>query len=413
MSDEQRQFTISISVDEWQNIFQWMHWSLGPSEGEPAGHFLLEISGNQRTWVTTDNAQLTVLSLEGPKPRANFEYEEPLTLLVNSRFFRGKTPEDVTLTVIENDSGRLQTLRGASYEQTLPEHPGTFPDWKEALNRLVGTQVQVDSAALLQACNTVNTVPWGLEYEGWIAAWLFMRNGRLCLEAPWYRYPHTQVFVNVTGQMDDSVPVFVAPGRLSNLLLAIDSAQVTLTLPHEPLGLVGISCGNYRALLEPVDRWADEKKKLEELLCEFLRVDEVSPDQDGDYGITTPEGNQLWLRLQTEIRPISAQIFSVMASNVPCTNELLAELNSINSSAPYVKVMWASDSIMAETDIVAESLDLAELANAVTVVQETVDRYIDVLSLYFGGDEAIDEDVIGKKLEGADEEKFESEDRET
>jgi hypothetical protein len=383
MGDEARQISISISIDEWQNIFQWMHWSLGPSESEASGHFLLEIVGEQRTWVTTDNAQLTVLHLVGPKPTANFELDEPLTILVNSRFFRGKTPEDVILTVTEIEDRRYQTLRGQSYEQTLPEHPGKFPDWKEALNLLSGTQVQIESEVMLQACHTANTVPWGIEYEGLVAAWLHMKEGKLCLETPWYKYPHTQVLMNVSGQMDDSVPVYVSPARLSQLLLAITPAEVTLTLPHDPLGMIGVTYGDYQALLMPLDRWADEKAKLEELLCEFLRVEEVTPDDDGDYGITTPEGHQMWIRLQTEFRPISAQIFSVLASDVPCSNELLAELNSINASAPFVKVMWASDAIMAETDIVAESLDLAELANALTVVQETVDRYIDLLSVYF------------------------------
>ena len=383
--EPEEEISLFISVDEWRNILQWMHLSLGSSEGDASGHFLLEIVGSQRTWVTTDHAQLTVLRTDGPKPNANFDYEEPLTVLVNSRFFRAKTPSDVTLTLRGPAGQRTQTLRGETYEQTLPEHPGNFPDWKEALNRLSGPQVRVRSEVLLEACRTVDTVPWGIEFDnGWIAAWLYMRQGRLGLEAPWYEFPNTQILIEVEGDVEDSVPVFISPNRLSNLLVAIPPADLVLTLPQDAMGLVGVEYENYQALLMPVDRWANEKEKLEKLLCEFLRIDEIAADDDGDYGITTPDGNQLWVRLQTDFRPISAQVFSVLASDVPCTNELLAELNSINSSAPFVKVMWADDAIMAETDIVAESLDLAELANALTVVQETADRYIGILSAYFG-----------------------------
>ena len=138
----------------------------------------------------------------------------------------------------------------------------------------------------------------------------------------------------------------------------------------------------------PLDRWGSLKDHVEKLLCEFLRVDEVNADGDGDYAVTTPEGNQLWLRLHTDVDPVSAQIFSVLAAEVPCTHELLVELNSINASAAYVKVMWVEGAIMAETDIVAESLDLTELGNALTVVQETADRYRGMLSSFFSGSES-------------------------
>lgn len=59
-------------------------------------------------------------------------------------------------------------------------------------------------------------------------------------------------------------------------------------------------------------------------------------------------------------------------------------MNSINARAAYVKVMWVEGAVMAETDVVAEVLDMSELANALTVVQETADRYRGVLSAFFG-----------------------------
>jgi len=348
------------------------------------GHFLLEINGSNRSWVTTDSAQLTVIRLEGPSPIGDLDPDGHLTVLVNSRFFRGKTPEDVTLTVTQYEQGRFQSLRGDGFEMSLPEHPGPFPDWKEALNKLIGHRVRVDSRVLLEACYSADVVPRGVESDDPVSAWIFVESGRLVLEAPWLNYPNTKVFMEAECEVEDSVPVLISPLRLSALLLAIDPARVILTLPPDPLGVIGIEYDNYQALLMPIDRWGAQRAKVEELLCEFLGVDSIDPDADGDYGVTTPEGNQLWVRLHTEARPISAQVFSVLASGVECTNELLAEMNSINSSAAYVKVMWADGAVMAETDIVAEVLDMSELANALTVVQETADRYRGVLSSFFG-----------------------------
>jgi hypothetical protein len=388
MSGELKSVEVFISVDEWRNITQWMYVSLRRSEAEAEGHFLLEIHGNQRIWVTSDGDQLTVLQTEGPLPQGDLYSGEPLTILLNSRFFRGKSSEDVTLLVSASEDRRIQTIIGDGFEMSLPEHPGPFFDWREVVDNVQGTQIQVESGHLIDACNAANVIPFGVQEDVSVSAWLFVRDQQLVVDAPWYKYPNTTVFIEASGDLQNSVPILISPVRLRNLLVAIDPAVVTLTLPDNPLGVLGIQYDSYLAFLLPLDRWGAEKKRLEELLCEFLNVESINPDQDGDYSLTTQEGNELWVRLYTDSRPITAQVFSVLASNVPCTPDLLAEVNSINANTPHVKVMWASDAIMTEVDIVAESLDISELANALTVVQETADRYRMVLSTFFGGSDA-------------------------
>lgn len=75
---------------------------------------------------------------------------------------------------------------------------------------------------------------------------------------------------------------------------------------------------------------------------------------------------------------------SVLAANVDPDPGLFEELNSINAAAAHVKVLWASGAVMAEGDLVAEALELAEPGNALHVVRNTAERYNDVLSAYFG-----------------------------
>ena len=384
MTEQNRQFSVYIDIDEWRNILQWMHTSLGRAEARADGHFLLEIDGPLRTWVTTDGEQMTVLQLEGPAPRCNFECGEPLEVLVNSRFFRSKSPEDVTLTVTEIEGRRTQSLKGDGFEMVLPEHPGVFPKWKEPLASLEGTKVEIESHLLLEACEAALVIPWGVENGSGVVAWISVQDGRLVIDTPWIEYPHSTVFLDLNAGVENTGRILVSPARLKNLLLAVDSARIILTLPNDPLGLIGVAYDNYQALLLPVDRWGEERAQLEKLLCEFLEIESIDPDGDGDYEITTPEGNPLWVRLHTNVQPISAQVFSVLATDVPCTMELLTELNSINANAAYVKAIWVEGAIMAEADIVAESLDMSELANAVTVVQEMADRYRAVLSVFFG-----------------------------
>ncbi|MBT6444071.1 MAG: hypothetical protein HOK58_03680, partial [Acidimicrobiaceae bacterium] len=157
-----------------------------------------------------------------------------------------------------------------------------------------------------------------------------------------------------------------------------------LRLPTEATSAIGLRSGRYEAVLMPVDRWGGERQRLEELLCEFLGVEAVQADDDGDYPVTTPEGHGLWVRLSTGVDPISVQVFSVLAANVDPDPGLFEELNSINAAAAHVKVLWASGAVMAEVDLVAEALELAELGNALHVVRNTAERYNDVLSAYFG-----------------------------
>jgi len=390
MSEENRVFSVGISIEEWESILSWMYTSLAPTESEAEGHFLLEIDGPRRTWVASDGDQMTVLHVDGPSPKSNFDRTEPLVVLVNSRFFRAKTPEDVTLTVRETERGREQLLRGEGFEFVLREHPGPFPDWKASIASLAGKRIEVDSRLLTEACHTAEIVPWGVKAEYPVVAWMSVVDGRLLLDAPWIGSPHTKVFIDLKGDHADTVPVLIRPSRLKNLLRAIDSATITLTLPDSPLDLIGVSYDNYRALLMPVDRWAHVKERVEDLLCNFLRVESISPDSDGDYLVTTPEGHEVWVRLHTEFHPVSVQVFSVLAAEVPCSSDLLMELNSINASAPHVKVIWADGAIMAEVDIVAEELDQSELSNALIVVQDTAERYRTVLEAFFSDPEAAD-----------------------
>ena len=71
------------------------------------------------------------------------------------------------------------------------------------------------------------------------------------------------------------------------------------------------------------------------------------------------------------------------------TPGLFEELNAINAAAAHVKVLWAGDAVMVEVDLVAESLDLAELANALMVVRATAEKYQGVLSAFFAGPDEI------------------------
>lgn len=375
--------SIFISVDEWRDIVSWMHASLDRTEHSPYGHFLLECEGSKRVWVTSDGAQTTVVRGEGPPPRGLADPTARFTVLVNSRFFRRGNPQDATLTVTQQDEGRLQTFVTDGVQMALPEHPGEFGDWRTVIDAVRAAPVEVDAAQLRDACSSASIVPYGIETTAPVHTWVSIRDGRLRLESPWADYPSTTIDVPLLTEAGDTVPTLVDIGRLIGLLSAIDFERCTLQLPTAATSPIGLRADRYEAVLMPVDRWGRERQRVEELLCEFLGAETVEADDDGDYPVTTPEGHGLWVRLNTGSHPISVQVFSVLAESVGPDPGLFEELNSINATAAHVKVLRASGAVMAEVDLVAESLDLAALGNALQVVRRTADRYRDVLSAYF------------------------------
>jgi hypothetical protein len=290
----------------------------------------------------------------------------------------------VTLTVTPTESGRRQTMRGDGFEMTLPEHPGPFPEWRTIAAAVEGTDVVVDAEQLVAACRSAAVPPMGVEQTEPLHAWMFGRDGRLVLHAPWLHFPDTIVRMAAERPVPDTVPTLIAPRALVEIVEHLGSNRFTLTLPPTALHPVGVRADGYQAVLLPVDRWGRPRARLEELLCEFLGVESVHADGDGDYPIITPQGNSLWVRLHTGVEPVSVQVFSVLATDVDAGEDLLRELNSINADGAYVKVIWATGAVMAEHDLVAETLDLAELANAVQKVSSIADRYRDVLSAFFG-----------------------------
>ncbi|CAE7842405.1 unnamed protein product, partial [Symbiodinium sp. KB8] len=377
--DTTKPVSVYISVDEWRDIVGWMHASLDHTEQSPHGHFLLECCGTERTWVTSDGAQTTVVRGDGPAPRGLPDPNAPFSVLVNFRFFRRRTPQDATLTVTEHDDGRYQTFVTDGVEMTMPEHPAPFGDCRSILDTVTGHSVHGDTAQLREACSAASIVPFGIdETNDPVHSWMSVHDGCLRLSSPWINYPATTIDVPLVEHAADTVPALIDIGRMIGLLAAIDVERTTLRLPNDPMLPIGLRAGHYEAVLMPVDRWGAERHRLETLLCEFLDVESITADEEGDYPVTTPEGHDMWVRLHTDTDPITIQVFSVLATHVDPNPGLFEELNSINAAAGHVKVIWASSAVMAEVDLVAEALDPAELGNALRVVRRTAEQYRDV-----------------------------------
>lgn len=374
---------ISISVDEWRELAQWMYVSLDDTEHSVYGHFLLECRGTERTWVTTDTAQMTVLHTTGPVPRGLDDPTAPFQVNVNPRLFWNLPPQDAILTVRRTADERLLVLATDGIRSTMPEHPGERIDWRPIVDGLRGAVVDVDTAHLRDACRAAQAIPIGDEAPSTVGVNIRVADGAVRFVTVWSGFPDTNIEVPASPSSTTGT-AFVDGARFSSILQQIELPTTQLTVPTDGSGAIGVRAGDYVGLLHTLDPLGGERRHLEALLCEFLSVDHVETDDDGDYPITTSEGHRLWVRL-VDAEPVGVQVFSVLATHVDPEPGLFEQINSINASAPYVKVIWASRAVMAEVDLVAGALDVAELANALGVVRHTAERYEVVLSAYFSG----------------------------
>lgn len=375
--------SLEISREEWRDIQRWMQLSLGEDESKPSGHFLLEVKGSRRRWLATDQIQLTLLEVSAPAPSGEFDRSKPLTVLLNSRLFSGGDPGDAILDVSGECGSRMLTLRRPGIAVTMPEPPGPFPQWRVPLAKLSGTEVTVEASALLEATHRAMSVPAGLECEHRPPTWLGVRGGRLIVEATWRGTSPVRVELPVSQPARDCGPIQVDAWRLGSLLVALEERDVTLTIPDKDSSPFGLKDGSYQAVLKPLDRVGPTRERLEKAMREFLNVSSVKPDADGDYSVVSPDGHQLWVRLHTNAEPLCVQVFSVLATDVEPSPGLMEELNAINTSAAYVKVLWVDGGVIAETDLVAESVGRIEIGNALKLVAETVEKYRSILGAFF------------------------------
>jgi len=374
---------IAISREEWRDVQGWMHLSLDDSEADPKGHFLLRLEGTKRTWVVTDGSQMSINELFGTVPVGEYDRTKPLDVLVHSRLFRSCEPEDATL-VLSNQSGRaMQTLRRDGMSITVDAPQGSFPDWEQTRGRMWGAQVDVSARHLIEACHMVAMETYASQCEERPMAWIVVRDDRLVLEATGHVMSTTRVEVEIQRPRPDTMPIMINPDRLAMLLQAVESDDVALVFPESLPAPLGIKSGGYTGIVMPLDRFTPVRENLETCLKRALRVGSICADEDGDYSVLSPEGHQIWVRLHKDSHPQSVQVFSVLATDVEPTAGLMEELNSINASAAYVKVLWKDGAVIAEADLVADWMLHSELENALTTVWETVDRYRGILGAWF------------------------------
>ncbi|WP_412538455.1 YbjN domain-containing protein [Longispora sp. K20-0274] len=86
-----------------------------------------------------------------------------------------------------------------------------------------------------------------------------------------------------------------------------------------------------------------------------------------------------------DAEPAVVRVFSPLLREIDSGPELLAELNELNGRLSFLRLFWRDRTVYAAAELLAETLDEPELANACDSLADAADYYDEWLGARFGG----------------------------
>jgi hypothetical protein len=124
---------------------------------------------------------------------------------------------------------------------------------------------------------------------------------------------------------------------------------------------------------------------VEKAVAEYIGAQPGDLVVNDDGSIPIRRGSTAYYVRLMDGNPPMVQVYSTLLYEVPKSHELLDRLNEINAESMFARAFWTSEQVVVATEMVAESVDAAQIANACGVVGTVSDHYDDELRTNFGG----------------------------
>jgi hypothetical protein len=134
------------------------------------------------------------------------------------------------------------------------------------------------------------------------------------------------------------------------------------------------------------------KPWVEKTVAEYLGLEEVILDSDGDIPIRTGSA-MIYVRLfDVQSGPVF-RVFSPVIRGVEKTPELLEKLNELNRGSVYARYFWLDQAVMCSLDYPADTLVAADVTTALNTLSWNADHYDDELKTHLGGSRMVEEEA--------------------
>ena len=386
---EQQATLVEIDLDEWIEIAGILR-GVSRFEDRPSGFVRLIGDGDRRWWYTSDGYRS--IRMAGGLDTQVFDILIPPRLILMAP--QVCSSDTATQLVVDSDSDQVPKLmiRGDAGSVAVPFRNGAFVDVDAIINAWTrdAPDTRVDSDQLRRALMSIGTSPEitpedqipppltvGVDHEG------------LWFRVDWPESGPTLFSVHCEGTDQPKFKQMLLHHVGEFAALFDGSIEVTFGGdPNEPLVLRSdtVTCV-IESLRTGIER---SRPHVEDVITQVFGVEGTVTDSDGDYCLKTT-GIPVWGRLLGG-EPSYLSVFATLLTEVDGTPELLAELNDLNSNLTFVRVDWREGLVTARVDLVAGTLDPAELFTAFKRVNDAASNISPMLNAMFGGD-TLDQDA--------------------
>ena len=127
------------------------------------------------------------------------------------------------------------------------------------------------------------------------------------------------------------------------------------------------------------------RSKVHDLVAAYLDGQPLPDDLAAEPAAIRAGTAVVYVRL-IDAEPAVVRVFSPLLRRIPRSPELLGELNDLNARLNFLRLFWRDDTVFAATELLASTLEAAELSNACDSLAETADYYDVRLHARFGGE---------------------------
>lgn len=382
---------IEVELSELERVLVTRHVSIS-DERNPDGEVRLWCDGLTRHWVAFNDSYAAIVHGDSDPQRYDLGVSWS-ALMAAEALTNGITS---TITIEIDDTGSESTERPAirlvgpggtiSYPASEFPAPRIGPEGFAMEHTAASGVVDAGDLIRLAAASTMRRRSDDDGDRSGPFALLAFTDGQLRLRSMRSDLDTIDFELNAdSGQGDVLVPI--DPNALMELL--------TMFRPTEPLEIrisqlnadpIVISGDGLTGLLKPFPTpLVAMRRRIHDVIAHAVGPLATVVDDDGDfqlrrhstpiYGRTHTDGNgAIWL-----------QVFAVLLSDVDPTPELYRELNDLNSTATYARLFHVDASVLAEVDLLAATLDAAELTTAIDRISDIAERVAPLVATVMGG----------------------------
>lgn len=376
-------FEVIVSHDEWERVTGLLG-IVAHDETSKLGFVRLRSDGRRRRWFAMDALRAAVYDAE-PDDRT---YDVALSPQL-VRFGSAVTNHgpDVCIRVEVNGHDRRVGVRGGDawlwtvdQGHDYPDFDGRFPDDDSLQGRATVPADRLFAMAVAAQHRRCN----GEDEQRLM--WLTLRDGEVVGSVHWGdELGSFDYGLNVDDARGNGV-VRLNPTALQTLLeLFPPEAQLRLGIPRYVNLPVVLSDGITTALLMP-DKTPEQllRVRIEEIISGVVGHLGAVQDDDGDYPLLR-RSTPVYARLLCDHNPAVLQVFAVLVADISASPELYAELNDLNTASSFARLFHVGEQVLAEVDLVADSLDADELRVAINRILSVAHDIAPTLSAVLGG----------------------------